>query len=379
MNIELGIGIATKGRGDGTLPTHVIGLAGQSNMVGGPAFDGGAGWPQGTLQWGRNGASDGVIIPAAGNLQHQGGYGAGKMSLAIEFAIDYLAAHPGVRLLFVPGAEGGTSFNGGDWNKGDGAYADFVARMNAVFAQNPGFQLAGILWQHGEADAQDGAGSAYEASLDQMIVDLRADIARAGDMTPFVVGELPPEIADADASGLAVRAAQVGVGGRIAYTASAEATGLTTYDGVHLGAASLRTLGANHVAALVAAALNDGSAFDLLINGGFDDASEWVLGGSVGVAGGKGTVSGASGYWRQTGVPFEAGKTYQVSWTISGYSAGSTTPFFLGGGNNANGITEAGNGPKSQTLTANSGNTQFQLSCGGGSTLEIDDVSIVEV
>lgn len=376
MLINLGIGIGMPDRRNGVL-THVIGLAGQSNMQGGADFDGGAGWPEGTVQWGRNGADDGEIVPAAGNLQHQGGYGADKMSLAIEFAIDYLATRPGVRLLFVPGAEGGTSYVASDWNKGDAAYEDFVARMNAVFAANPGFVLAGILWQHGESDAQNAGGSTYAANLDQMIADMRADIVRADATTPFSIGGIAPDVADDGASHLAVAEAQTGVGGRLAYTAHAAATGLATYDGVHFDAASLRTIGGRHASALAAAALNDGSGVNLLVNGGFDDASNWVLGGSVSIAGGKATVSSNSGYWRQDEVPLEAGKTYTVTWTVSGYVSGSTTPFFLGG-TSANGTYVSGNGTFTQDLTANDGNTQFQLSCGGGSTLEVDDISIVE-
>lgn len=379
MNINLGIGVSgVTGNAGTNLPTHVIGLAGQSNMQGGADFDGGAGWPQGTVQWGRNGADNGKIIAAAGNLQHQGGYGAGKMSLAVELAIDYLAAHPGVRLLFVPGAQGGTSFEGDDWHQGDPAYADFVARMNAVFAQNPGFHLAGILWQHGETDAQDGAGSTYGASLDQMLADLRTDIVRADAATPIVVGEIPPELADDGASHLAVQSTLADTPARVTHTALAAATGLTTYDGVHFDGPSLRTLGARHAAALIAAAQNDGSGTNLLTNGGFDDATGWTLSGDVAIVGGVGTVSSGSGHWRQENVPLEAGKSYTVTWTVSNYASGSTTPFFIGG-SNANGSYVVGPGTHSQTLTANAGNLHFQLNCGGGSILDVDNISVVEV
>ncbi|MEM0906056.1 MAG: sialate O-acetylesterase [Pseudomonadota bacterium] len=378
MLINLGVGLSAQNTGSGGVPTHVIGLAGQSNMQGGPSFDGGASWPAGTFQWGRNGANNGVIIPAAGNLQHQGGYGAGKMSLAVQFAIDYLAANPGVQLLFMPGAKGGTSFAGNDWNKGDSAYEDFVSRLNAIFAQNPSFSLKGILWQHGETDADTGGGSSYGASLDQMIIDLRSDIIRANEMTPFTIGDIPADVADNGASHAAVSAAIADVENRVPYTAMVASTGLSTYDGVHFDAASLRTLGGRHAVALGSAHLNDGSEINILDNGGFDNASRWTLSGAVAIAGGVGTVSSGTGYWRQTGVPLVAGKTYRITWTVSNYTSGTTTPFFLGG-SSANGTYIVGPGTHSQTLTAKSGNTVFQLNCGGGSTLDVDDISIVEV
>lgn len=379
MNINLGIGVAdTTARSNPVVPTHVIGLAGQSNMQGGPDFDGGAGWPEGTVQWGRNGADNGEIVPAVGNLQHQGGYGVGKMSLAVEFAIDYLAAHPGVRILFVPGAQGGSSFESADWNKGDPAYEDFVARMNAVFAQNPGFILAGILWQHGETDAQNGAGGTYAASLDQMLADLRADITRADASTPIVIGEIPPELADDGASHLAVRDALIDTPDRVLRTALAAATGLTTYDGVHYDPASLRTLGGRHAAALAAALANDGTGNNLLTNGGFDSAADWVVSGAASIAGGVGTASNGSGYWRQENVPLEVGKTYRVTWTVKNYTTGTSAPFLIGG-SHTNGSNVGGAGTHSQDLVANTGNVHFQLNCNGGSIFDIDDVSLVEL
>ncbi|MEM9221674.1 MAG: sialate O-acetylesterase [Pseudomonadota bacterium] len=378
MDLTIGIGIASGGlQGSGTPPTHVFGLAGQSNMQGGPTFDGGDGYPGGTLQFGRRGGNNLKIIPALGNLHHDGGYGSNKMSLAFQFAIDYIAANPGVRVLFVPGAKGGSTYISNDWNKGDPSYEDFVLRMNMVFDENPGFALKGVLWQHGETDGDNAGGPTYAANLDQMIADFRTDITRAGPTTPVLVGEIAPALADDSASHTAVFNAQTDVASRVLHTAVVSSADLTTYDRLHFNAASLRTLGGRYFTALSAAVANDGSGANLVRDGGMDDPAQWVLGDGATVAGGVGRTISNKAYWRQTGVPLVAGKTYNVTWTVSNYTTGTTTPFFLGG-SNVNGSNTPGAGTHTQQLVAGAGNDRFQLNAGGGSTLSVDDISIIE-
>lgn len=251
--------------------THVVALVGQSNMQGSDVNTDGATWPDNVIQMNANTRA---LVEPAGNLNHPAGYNAGFTSLGLTFAEAYRAANPGARLLLVPGAVGGSGFDGGltyKWNKGDTVYEDFIADINALFAANPDFVLKGILWQQGEADAQAGtaAANAYEAALDQMIADMRADIAVADATTPFAAGGLMDGLAGASATNRdTVHDTLANLPSRMSYTGFAPSTGLTSAnrdtaqfgggadDNVHFDCLSLRTMGTRQHTALTEAAAN---------------------------------------------------------------------------------------------------------------------------
>lgn len=257
LNIGFGLGFRRTGAG---ARRHVILLVGQSNMVGRPAFDGGAAYPAGTLQWGRNGADDGMTVAASSPLQHHDAE-AGDMGFALEFSIDFLSANPGADLILVPCAKGNSGFRDNEWNPGDPLYNDAVARANAAMAAHPGAMLT-ILWHQGERDAQGSTAeaNAYANALDALIAGLRADIEAASHATPFILGGLAPAFVGSDPKRLAVQAAIEAVPARHAHTAYAPSIGLSVFDGIHFDAASLRTLGARYAAALSAAAANAATA-----------------------------------------------------------------------------------------------------------------------
>ena len=104
--------------------THVFLLAGQSNMVGRPTFDGGTGYPSGTLQYpkatGYPTYTDTTTIAASPPLGHWDAQ-AGDMGLALQFTIDYVS-DTGATVVLIPAADGGTSFVGNHWNPGDAQY-----------------------------------------------------------------------------------------------------------------------------------------------------------------------------------------------------------------------------------------------------------------
>lgn len=225
--------------------TLVFILAGQSNMVGRADFDGGAGFPEGVLQYTRAGEIADPTTP----LDHIDAI-EGDMGPALQFAIDFRAANPHAELLLLPAAKGGSGFSSGEWRVGGSLYASLVARANALFAANPAFRLGGILWHQGEHDP---GYAGYAADLDAMIAGLRSDISAAGESTPFLLGELAPDFVDADASRAALNDIILDTPNRVFHTAVASSripSRLTDVDGTHFDAASLRLLGSRYHEAL---------------------------------------------------------------------------------------------------------------------------------
>lgn len=224
--------------------THVFLLAGQSNMVGRPTFDGGLPHPAGTLQWN---SSNNTLIPAATPMQHHDA-SAGDMGLDVQFAIDYLAANPTVTLVLIPRAKGGTGFNtSGQWRVGDALYNSAVNETNACMAANPSFIFKGILWHQGERDRNNIP--AYYAYYDNLINSMRNDINAADNTTPFICGGIMPDFISNNAGNSDIELVQAYIEdtpNRIQHTAYADNAGLTTFDGTHGDAASLRVFGTRY-------------------------------------------------------------------------------------------------------------------------------------
>ncbi|MEO9518168.1 hypothetical protein [Shimia sp.] len=93
----------------------------QSNMVGWDTFDDGAGYPSGTFQVARegraSGGSNGELVAADHLLDHHNG-NASFMGLALQFSIDYKAAHPHDTLVLVPDARGSIRSADNQWYSG---------------------------------------------------------------------------------------------------------------------------------------------------------------------------------------------------------------------------------------------------------------------
>lgn len=255
-------------------PTHVFLVAGQSNATCRAAFDGGADWPAAVRQWSRSPAygdvayltsnPDQTLIAAARPLDHGSQRVTGGMGLALQFSLDYLAQNPGVDLVLVPAAWGGTGFQNNRWNPGDDLFEDAVARSNALMATHPSFLFRGILWHQGESDTDSAAhAAAHPAALDAMVAGLRGAIIAADATTPFVLGGLPPTWVGGNANRQSVQAGLETAPTRIAYCAYAASAGLTVADGVHFDAPSMRLLGARYATALTAAASNLPSAWQI--------------------------------------------------------------------------------------------------------------------
>ena len=255
--ISLGVGLDSLPRpgGPGAPPvpqTHVFLLAGQSNMVGEAAIDGGPGYPAGTLQVARtgkfSGGTDGQLKPAADPLDHQDPT-AGKMGLARQFCIDYQAAHPTATVVLIPAAHTATGFQDNRWNPGNDLYNDAVARVNALMAAQPTFLFKGVLWHQGEREV-----GVDDTSYRQLWTAMRAGFIAAcpaiTGATPWVVGEV------IKVGNAVVNAALNDIGAGEPYAATAPAADLTGIVGnvVHFDAPSLRTLGSRYATALSVAA-----------------------------------------------------------------------------------------------------------------------------
>lgn len=241
----LGLGLSlTKGGGVIAPDVHVFLLAGQSNMVGRPTFDDGEGYPSGTLQYpkatGYNTYTDTTTIAASPPLGHWDA-DSGDMGLAINFAIDYVAANDNVQLVFIPAADGGTGFSTNEWNPGDAQYEHAVDATNALMAANPDWEFKGILWHQGERDY---ANSSFDDQFYLMIQSMREDINEADQETPFILGELLVGGDRTSVLNSGVLTDTPTYNYRTALVSSASLTGLA--DNLHFDASSLRTFGSRY-------------------------------------------------------------------------------------------------------------------------------------
>jgi hypothetical protein len=221
--------------------THVFLLVGQSNMVGRDTFDGGLGYPAGTLQYGYTEASaspvDTTTTTASPPLDHWDET-AGDMGLALQFTIDYVNA-TGANVVLIPAADGGTGFSSpSEWSKGDTHYEHAVNATNNLMAANTDWIFKGILWHQGEHDYLL---STYADDLHLMIQNMRNDITVATQDTPFILGDLLSATISSQTT--ALNQGVIDVTPDYVYnTAVASSTGLTDIgDSLHFNAASLRT------------------------------------------------------------------------------------------------------------------------------------------
>ena len=224
--------------------THVFLLVGQSNMVGRPTFDGGTGYPSGTLQYpkatGYPTYTDTTTISASPPLGHWDAQ-AGDMGLALQFTIDYVN-ETGNTVILIPAAAGGTSFLQNEWNPGDVYYEHAVDATNALMTANPSWLFKAILWHQGESDKVSSE-AVYSTALFKMIQQMRVDITEANQNTPFITGELLVGGNATTASNTAVITNTPVYNYQTALVSSAS---LTSYDNLHFDAASLRTFGTRY-------------------------------------------------------------------------------------------------------------------------------------
>ena len=123
----------------------------------------------------------------------------------------------------------------------------------------------------------------------------------------------------------------------------------------------------------------DGLGAELITNGGFDTDTVWTKGAGWSIAVGKGfRIPDASSSAISQSVAFVAGRTYRVTFTVSGYAAGLVAPQFTGG-TTRSGSSRTANGTYTEDLLANTGNATFRIFASSVTDAQIDNVSIREV
>ncbi|MCV2863141.1 sialate O-acetylesterase [Defluviimonas sp. WL0075] len=195
--LQIGINLGDKPHAHGATPgpaPHVFVIAGEANASGRAPEDDATAFPAIARHWSAANAWE----PIGSRLCHGPWETAAiarpdplaNFGWARAFASAYQAAHPENPVHLVGVARAGSGFATSQWVKGSAEYNAAIARVNAAMAEAPaGAILKGILWHQGEADSQtQAARDSYEAALNQLITDLRADVTGAGASTPFVLG-----------------------------------------------------------------------------------------------------------------------------------------------------------------------------------------------
>ena len=249
----------------GLTGTWVFALGGQSNMVGQGSTDALPGYPAGTLQVARGGATSGGasgdLVAAAEPLDHVST--GGGMSLAVEFVRQFVADNPEATVCLVPCAASGTGFVDTRWNQGDDLYNSLVSRTNTVLAENPEFNFGGILWHQGEKDAASSVAKAtYKANLNAMLDAFATDITAMTPVTPVVVGGLPVHSVERNgASYKDTQAAIYETAAERGYCSIADSRypvpAVRQVDSLHWDAWSLREMGRQYYEAFKRAAANE--------------------------------------------------------------------------------------------------------------------------
>jgi len=187
----------------------IIIAAGQSKMGGESAAPANLAWSDPTNsridQWGTHGTLG--IKPASEPLDH---YVAGPgIGPALQFARWYAARalSPNRKVLIVPVAKGGTTFEGASspagwtWKVGrndvTNLYTNMITQANAAKSAADAIAgttntFVGVIWLQGETDGDNATtGPTYRTDLDALLNGIRTDLAVP--TLPIVVGTMVPE------------------------------------------------------------------------------------------------------------------------------------------------------------------------------------------
>ena len=125
--------------------------------------------------------------------------------------------------------------------------------------------------------------------------------------------------------------------------------------------------------------LTSGLGPEIVLNGGFDDTSAWTNSAGLTISGGVLNINAGNYASARQNVTLTAGKSYEVTYTVSGYVSGSIRPYFSGG-TTVTGTVRSSNGTFNDTLVAASGNNNIFISTINiGFVGTIDNVSMKEV
>ena len=219
---------------------HLFLLAGQSNMAGRAELEPSAKTPipkilalNKDLKW----------QPATDPLHWDKPRAAGGMGR--PFAQSILKTSDNIRIGLIPAAFGGTSIR--EWTPSGELYQTAIRR--AKIAMKDG-TLKAILWHQGESDSNKRGIKGYEQNISDLITSFRKDLGTPD--LPFVIGQLAkaPEPEKARFRS-AIDDANRRVAAKLGNVTFVTSQNLTTTDGTHFDAPSIRTFGERYAAAFL--------------------------------------------------------------------------------------------------------------------------------
>lgn len=163
-------------------------------------------------------------------------------------------------------------------------------------------------------------------------------------------------------------------------TGTYTATGVT--DGTYTGTVAIRAVtsaGDGAVSDLKTATVAGGTT-SIVLNGGFDDASNWILPTEGTISGG--TMNFATTTTRRVRQAYSlvAGNTYRFTFDVPSYTSGSVRAQLHGGtAQNGASVSAAGTNKGPFDIIAVSGNTHISLETGGASTLSVDNLVVLDM
>lgn len=235
----------------------VIGLLGQSNVVGGGSdtIDTTNLDPTSPRiwQWPASGPYSGQWIIARDGLYHL--YQSATVGPGMPFARDYLKRCPSNREVgLVPCGIGSTGFTpagGYTWDPADtttaiNLYRNAVSQLRDALANaGPNARLAGIVWSQGEQDVVSMTQTQYAAKLDLLITSLRTEFADPN--LPVIIGPMVPSWYTGTPSREVIEAAKRDTPSRLPRVGFVEGITGSQYvqpDLIHFNAKGNRLLGA---------------------------------------------------------------------------------------------------------------------------------------
>lgn len=231
----------------------VVGLWGQSNMVGRGAWVTGTGGDNDytaitakTQQYGYTSQS---LLSVSNPLDFVDET-ANTNGLWLNFSRSYMnKLQSNRKLLLQPGAQGGTSFSANNWNPGNTLYESCLTRLNAAMTQGSGYNvLKAILWLQGESDADAGSTAAglYLSKIQAMYNDMVTRVTGMTSSTRFIVGSIKPDKPNASIINAALQSFVV-ANSAARYV---DLTDLTFFDANHYTSPSLNIAGLRYAQVL---------------------------------------------------------------------------------------------------------------------------------
>ena len=182
-------------------------------------------------------------VSAATNPLDHVNENAGQMGLWLEFAKAVVPALTGNRkILFVPCAQGGTSFNGNHWNAGNTLDNSAKARLASALSLSGGHnRLCAVITLLGESDADAGATAAglFQSRYQAAYNDYLANVPGITSSTPWIMGTIKPDKPNATT----INTALANLDAANAGMKLIDCTDLAWFDSDHYDAPSLATIG----------------------------------------------------------------------------------------------------------------------------------------